>query len=97
MGLLSFLFGGGSSLPQKDPKDYTLTDSSTPWAIDEYHCDKCKESASFEEFMAHICESCGSADYWAIRSRERSRRKIWNGSKWVTQLRYRNGESVILD
>lgn len=76
----------GPLLP-KDPKDFTLTKSSTPWHIDEYFCAKCLNSTSHEEYMADVCNSCG--EMWAQRLYGRSVRKIWNGQKWIWQYKYK--------
>jgi hypothetical protein len=94
MGLFSFLFVDDPKLPPKDPNDYTLTESSKPWASDEVYCKTCKKSCGHEEFMSSICNGCGS--YGTQERFGRSYREIWNGVKWVTQFKYRNGESVIL-
>lgn len=94
MGLFTFLFGESSSLPAKDPNDYALTDSSKPWEPDNYNCNVCKKSCEHEEFMSDICNGCGN--HKTVERFGRSYRKIWNGSKWVTQFKYRDGESVIL-
>ena len=42
MTILSFLKGLFDKLPDKHPKDYTLTKSSTKWEMDAYHCSNCQ-------------------------------------------------------
>lgn len=71
----------------KDPMDWTLTPSSKEWHTDQY-CPQCKEPTSHRERMADICNNCGH--HGDMRS-YRSYREIWNGKKWVWQVKYGNG------
>lgn len=74
-------------LPAKDPMDWTLTASSGEWNTDQY-CPQCKHSTTHREKMADICNHCG---HLGGMMRYRSYRKIWNGEKWVCQMKYGNG------
>jgi len=76
------------NMPAKDPMDWRLTKNSKKWDV-EYYCSLCKSATGHEEFMSYICNSCGG--HGNTRER-RSYRSIWDGSKWVTQEKYGNGE-----
>lgn len=82
-------------LPVKDPKDYTLTESSTEWSSGKY-CPRCKDWIGHLEFMASICNSCGGT-FNILQVKHKSVRKIWNGSKWVRQYRYPNDSIEIVE
>jgi hypothetical protein len=94
MGILEWIFGKKEPLPPKNPMDWKLTKSSTPWEREDY-CKFCKDPVFHREWMADICDSCGS--YGGCRER-RTYRKIWSGHKWVRQDKYGNGpEDFTLD
>jgi len=79
------------NLPAKDPKDLSLTPSSTPWQNQRYWCKSCKTNRSHQENMADTCNGCGS--YYKIDTYGCNIRKIWNGKKWVTQYNERSNKS----
>lgn len=72
-------------LQPKNPKDYTLTDSSTPWRHETY-CPACKSVTQHHELMTDCCESCGRIGW--LLGNHRSRRKIFTGTEWIDQYRY---------
>lgn len=85
------LEGAAKDLPAKDPKDLSLTPSSTPWENQRYWCKSCKTSRSHQEAMSDTCNGCGS--YYKIDTYGCNIRKIWNGEKWVTQYNERSNKS----
>ena len=77
-------------LENKDPNDFTLTASSTGWKTHPYYCLDCKSDTSHNEFIAHICNHCGS-----FRRQElnyKVTRQIYYNNKWITQTKLRSGE-----
>lgn len=76
-------------LPAKDPNDWSLTKSSTPWAYHKF-CEICDAEVGHEEYMTSICNRCGG--YGKLY--RRSYRKIFNGEKWVWQYKFRNKSKV---
>lgn len=78
--------------PVKDPSDWSLTEGSTPWITDHF-CPVCKATIRHNEWMANICNNCGS--HGNMRS-QRSRRKIWDGKAWVHQFKYNDGTTQFL-
>ncbi len=82
-------------LPDKDPKDYTKTPSSTGWQLDSHFCNKCLKSTGHSEFMSGVCNGCGGFEtQW---SKGRSYRQIIQNGKWVYQIRYEKGNEEIRD
>lgn len=96
MSILKRLFGKSEPkppLPPKDPADFTLTENSREWTTDQY-CPQCKATVGHRERIAEICNSCGYiAKNHADITKYRSYRMIWNGSKWVCQIKYGNDPS----
>lgn len=80
-------------LPAKDPNDFTLTKSSTQWGYD-HHCSACLSSIGHREFMADVCNSCGS--FGTRQYFGRSFRQIWDGEKWIWQYRYKENNQLVL-
>lgn len=81
-------------LPNKDPKDYTLTESSTAWERRRrIWCTACNTEATHKEFGVHICNTCGAVN--SIESEHVNQRKIYIDGKWLRQIRLRNGEEII--
>lgn len=78
-------------LPAKDPKDFTLTKSSTPWVTQHHWCRSCKTNRSHDEFMASVCNNCGQFDTIDIFGC--TIRRIWNGESWISQIKERGGET----
>jgi hypothetical protein len=76
-------------LPVKDPNDYTLTESSTGWEGHVAWCTTCKTGRSHQEFMADCCNSCGR--FHTMQYYGASTRYIWNGMKWVRQIKHKSG------
>ena len=83
-------------LVDKDPNDYTLTNTSTAWEVDNY-CRECKNSVSINERLASICNSCGTYNHYMVLTRPRSRRQIFQNEKWVWQYKYPSGDVEILE
>ncbi len=77
----------------KDPKDYTECNLSTGWKSDEHYCNECMKSTGHNEYMADICNGCGSfnTQVWYGRSY----RKIYYVGKWKYQIRYKDGREEI--
>ena len=86
---LKKLFYGKKILPVKDPMDWTLTESSTPWIANTY-CRSCTSQTYHRERMAGICNQCGGFMNFADTS-WRASRQIWNGDSWVWQHKYGDG------
>jgi predicted RNA-binding Zn-ribbon protein involved in translation (DUF1610 family) len=86
--LNSFLCIFGPYVPkhEKDPSDYTLTDSSTRWSTDKYYCTGCKKSVRFDDYLDDLCPYCGRTH---IESKGRDWRKIYIDSAWKYQVKYR--------
>lgn len=80
-------------LPAKDPNDLTWTKSSTQWGYDDY-CSACLRSISHREYMAGVCNSCGS--FGTCQRFGRAFRQIWNGEKWIWQYRYKRNNQLVL-
>lgn len=74
-------------MPPKDPMDWSLTENSRGWITDQY-CPKCKKSTTHKEVMASICNGCG---HYGSMTKYRVSREIWDGEKWVIQVKYGNG------
>jgi len=76
-----------SPMLPKDPMDWRLTENSTCWEADQY-CPRCKKSTWYDEQLSRICNGCG---FNGSMTGYRSSRKIWDGQKWVLQIKYGNG------
>lgn len=92
------LFGMSAELPMeskdpKDPLDFTKTENSKGWFINN-HCSHCFNYVSHRECMADICESCGTYDKRLLHHL-RSSREIWDGKRWVLQHRYPSGKITV--
>lgn len=85
----------GKALPNKDPNDYTLTESSTPWKADSSFCRVCKKTTSHSEFMSGVCNGCGSFNDQPLY--RRSHRKLYIDGKWKVQYKYKNGDMEIVE
>lgn len=86
---LSNLFSWMTGHPPKDPMDWGKTITSTHWEP-EKACPICLETVDVYARLANICPFCGSFVN-SLAWKSRVRRNIWNGKKWVTQLKYGNG------
>lgn len=73
-------------LPPKDPMDWKLTNNSKPWQTGTY-CPQCKGFTEHADIVSDICHHCGS---FGDMSRRRSYRQIWDGSRWIYQIKYGN-------
>lgn len=76
-------FGSAKYLPDKDPTDFTLTDSSRPWT--SYRaCPKCFRGINTFIEAKQVCPDCGNMGrgYWGINRRYR---KIVKNGKWIYQ------------
>jgi hypothetical protein len=77
-----------------DPEDLKDGPSATIWKANTY-CPICAKEPTYDEKMTDICLGCGShtklfeADF-------RSYRQIFNGEKWIYQIRYKF-ETVFCD
>ena len=91
---LNKFFGWKPNLEKKDPSDYKKTRSSTHWRHESY-CRNCDSHIEHEERMTRICLSCGTYDPNLIML-TRSAREIWDGDRWVTQVKCCGGEEKIL-
>jgi hypothetical protein len=110
-GVLMFLFGWYFSVHlaplfhkkekpndlvgSKDPNDFTKTNLSTNWKTVSVYCKKCKSDGSHNEFMADVCNSCGS--FFTMKLNGKSWRKIYIDGKWKYQVKYANGSIEIKD
>jgi hypothetical protein len=84
-------------LPIKDPEDYVLTESSTNWETENF-CPECKSKTGHKEGQADVCNSCGVLYKGCVLILStRSWRKIYNGSIWITQYRYKGDKFEIVD
>lgn len=77
----------------KDPKDLKKCDLSTQWKPDRFHCTFCKESATHDEYIANICNTCGC--FHTVIMNGRVYRKIWHEEQWQYQLRYPSGNYLL--
>ena len=69
--------------PAKDPMDPAETKTSTGWSEYRY-CGSCDSHWPFPCISDHrTCPHCGQRN----SSRYGSIRKIWNGKRWVEQIR----------
>ena len=77
----------------KDPKDHSFTkNNSTKWYIENY-CPNCfsgglNNKAGIDK---PICPQCGCFQRRVVFP-ERGVRKIWNGEKWVKQVKYKTDD-----
>ncbi len=97
------LFGCGGSVKtlrtpskEKDPNDYTLTESSTVWGTDRF-CSTCKATTGHREYMSQVCNTCGTISNTIIPFDYRSYRQIYKDKKWVWQYKYVNNKFEILE
>lgn len=84
---------GATNLPDKDPKDHTLTSNSSKWTMDTF-CPKCLTTIEHSEFMSAICNSCGTVYNDCLAFRNRSHRQIVQNKKWVWQYKYGYGSEI---
>lgn len=88
--------GERTNRPDKDPKDYTLSPSSTPWEKQDY-CPHCQSPVGHNEWLARICESCGSVVFSPGDWSRGAHRMIVRGGCWVKQRRIENIDYLIKD
>lgn len=82
---------------EKDPNDFTLTESSTAWDNDHY-CFTCFSTIDNLESLNGICNKCGTQEdlYQRFYNNKRTFRQIYKDKKWVWQYKYPY-KSVISD
>lgn len=81
------------SLQDKDPYDFTKTESSTDWVGLEPYCPECLETITFSDSIAETCPYCGSPEPRLFISRI-SRYIRYNGER-CKQSRYKSGKMTI--
>jgi hypothetical protein len=79
----------------KDPSDYKKDDLSTEWHSENHYCTKCLKTTGHNEFMADICNGCGSFN--TQERYQRVYRKIFIDGKWKYQVRYIDGKEEIIE
>ena len=81
--ILKFL-GCTKFLPDKDPSDHTLTESSKPWTS-ATACPKCNNWVTVRQNLDGICPHCGpTGRMFAIT---KYGRQIIKDGKWITQIK----------
>ena len=89
--ILSRLFSR-KKLDPKEPEDHSFTKgNSTEWWV-EYYCPHCFAAQDNNRFgmMRLICGQCGYHQNNRLFP-NRAYRRIWNGTKWVKQVKYKTG------
>ena len=81
-------------IKEKDPKDFTLTESSTGWDLDRHYCRQCLKSTCHSEYMSDVCNGCGGFN--TQDGRGRSFRKIFYQGVWQYQIKYKEGKEEII-
>lgn len=71
---------------EQDPEDLKDGPTATIWESNQY-CPICAKEPTHKEQMSNICLGCGSQTN-LLNASFRSYRKIFNGKKWIYQIRY---------
>ena len=83
----------GFQVKEKNPNDRSKCNKSTPWGYESY-CEGCLGVVTTHDQITNNCPNCGIY-LSSLGNKSRSRRKIWNGKKWVTQLSYGHELKII--
>ena len=90
-----FEFFKRKPLEEKDPKDFTKTESSTNWNTIDISCNRCDKECYHTEFMSDICNNCGGIN--TVVRHQKVYRKIYYQGKWVYQIKYKKLGEFISD
>jgi hypothetical protein len=95
--MIKWILSKITKMEAKDPNDASLTINSGAWSTGAF-CEECKATPCHEEWMADICNSCGFiGDHKKGVRGKRTFRRIYNGKKWITQIKYSNKTYVLTD
>lgn len=92
---MSFL--NAEKIDPKDPNDFSYTSgNSTGWESANWgSCPNCLQGGTYKMYTSDFCPSCGFSNKSCLDWVKTHWRKIYNGEKWVTQIRHGDFNHVI--